>query len=66
MSELKLKPDFEMSGDNDTLRGPAALNRLHADGLTRGSAALRSSRRRIDAARLRTPSDDGYHLFRVY
>lgn len=66
MNELNLKPEFEQAGDAETLRSVAALQRAYGDGLTRGTAQLRGTRRRIDAARLRTPSDDGYHLFRVY
>lgn len=65
MSELQLTPEFEVTAD--AVRGETALNRAAAaDSAVRGGAQLRGRRRRIDAARLRTPTDDGYHLFRVY
>ncbi|HEV7985795.1 MAG TPA: hypothetical protein VGP20_06505 [Steroidobacteraceae bacterium] len=64
MSELQLTPEFEVT--TDAVRGETALNRAAADSAVRGGAQLRGTRRRIDAARLRAPTDDGYHLFRVY
>ena len=65
MSELQLKPDFE----NAAGAGPADWA-APADGSATvaapGGASVRAARPRPEYRRLRLPSDDGFHLFRVY
>jgi hypothetical protein len=66
MSELNLKPEFDLLGDEDSVRTLISRRQPGADGAGSAQSPLRSLRRRADGLRLRAPSDDGFHLFRVY
>jgi hypothetical protein len=72
MSELNMRPEFAISSELEIGGGQpissdlTALQQPAANDAVRALGRLRSSRRRFDAARLRTPSDDGFHPFRIY
>ena len=66
MSTLNLRPEYQLASDVDSVLGAPALEQADLDGHERGSTAPRAARRRLQATRLRTSSDDGFHLFRVY
>jgi len=72
MSELKLRPESAISSEHDISSGQhgsgdlTALQQPAANDATRAVGQLPSSRRRFAAARLRMPSDDGFHPFRIY
>ena len=65
MSDLQLNPEFENPACGSAPRGavPADATATPADSAL---APACSARRRAGARRLRLPSDDGFHLFRVY
>ena len=66
MSTLNLRPEFQLAGDLDSAHGVAAVEQAALDGHERDSTPLRGARRRLYGTRLLAPSDDGFHLFRVY
>jgi hypothetical protein len=66
MSKLNLRPEYQLASDADSVHGVPTLEQAANDGDQRGSALLRGARRRLYATRLRSPGDDGFHLFRVY
>lgn len=67
MSKLNLRPEYHLASDDDSVHGVPAREQAATEGDDRGSTLLlRGARRRLHATRLRSPSDDGFHLFRVY
>jgi hypothetical protein len=66
MSELNLQPELDLAGAETALRGLAPYPHGHDEAAARTGTRLRGPRRRLEGARLRLPSDDGFHLFRVY
>jgi hypothetical protein len=66
MSELQLKPEFENGPGAATPRGLGSADDASASTSARDRVQGRGVRRRFGAARLRLPTDDGFHLFRVY
>jgi len=66
MSKLNFKPEFALGADADAGHGAVAAESAVPASDTRAQAAQRSARRRSDTLRLRMPSDDGFHLFRIY
>jgi hypothetical protein len=72
MSELRLRPEFAIGSEHDitgaqyTSSDLTALQQPAANDAVRALGQLRGSRRRFGALRLRMPSDDGFHPFRIY
>ena len=67
MSKLNLRPEYQLASDDEGVHGVPALEQAANDGDQRsGGTLLRGARRRMYATRLRSPGDDGFHLFRVY
>ena len=71
MSELRLRPELAIGSEHDitgehTSSDLTALQQPAANDAGRALGQLRSSRRRFGALRLRMPSDDGFHPFRIY
>ncbi|MGA8709467.1 MAG: hypothetical protein WB646_21055 [Steroidobacteraceae bacterium] len=66
MSTLNLRPEYQLASDLDSAHGMPALEQAALDGHERDSTPLRGARRRPYGTRLRMPSYDGFHLFRVY
>ena len=66
MTTLNLRPESPLASDVDSVLGAPALEQTLLDGQDRGGVTPRAARRRLQATRLRTPGDDGFHLFRVY
>jgi len=66
MSDLNLKPEFELVGEEHSVRTLIARRQPGADGAGSAQSALRGPRRRAEGLRLRAPSDDGFRLFRVF
>jgi hypothetical protein len=66
MSELQLKPELEGSSGSQLSDGRAPADQAVAIAAVRSGVDGRAARRRFGSARLRMPTDDGFHLFRVY
>jgi hypothetical protein len=67
MNELRMQTDCENLPSGEQLhRAPSLQDNAASSAATRAAAAVRHLRPRLTAARLRVPTDDGFHLFRIH